>query len=652
MGFATMGNFFQLAALVLCFAAVGVYIYSYLSKNYKVIVFGNYIFAVTSISVIFASITLFTAFAISDFSILYVLKNSNNTLPMFYKISSFWSGQAGSLLLWILLLAVFGLIELYRIREKDSVYRLGVMLIMSGTILFFLILVCFLQNPFTPVSLSLGYYRDGAGLNPLLQNPGMVLHPPTLYIGYVGFTVIIAHSLGAILSRDFSNMWIKMTRPWSLIIWSFLTIGIVVGAWWAYAEVGWGGYWAWDPVENASLMPWLTATAFLHSAYVYEKTGKLKVFTFILLLITFELTILGTFITRSGFLKSVHSFVSNDIGYYFIIYIIISTIVYLLLFLLNPKMKELIAEDEKGFRFSSRTGLVFISNWIFIALTIAIAFGTFLPLFMGASYTSGQYNRTTIPFFALIFFLSGFGLLTGFKVANINKYLYRLIAAFAISLAAVTIMAFIGYTDFASLVLLFTIYFSAMAVIIKTLSSLKKGGISSLFKANRFYGAMIVHFGLVIISLGIVISSFYHYKGIFTVWAGDEIVYNNYTFKIGSYANTHGENYISEYLPIKIYKNNKLISMAYPEIRNYNTHPNDYFGEVSYLSQFHGDLYFVFQELHPSGKVTIVFTHQPYIWLIWAGCAIMVIGAFFGAFNFRKKEDSKEYKKSYLVEEK
>lgn len=652
MGLGTMGMFFEISALILCLGAVGIYIYSYLSKNYKLTAIGNYFFITTSIAVIFASIILFTAFAVSDFSILYVLKNSNNTLPMFYKISSFWSGQAGSLLFWVLLLVIFGLIEMYRIREKDGLYKLGVMLIMAGTTFFFLILISFIQNPFTPVSMSQGYFRDGLGLNPLLQNPGMIIHPPTLYIGYVGFTVITAHSFSAILTRDFSNQWIKMSRPWSLIVWAFLTVGIVVGGWWAYAEVGWGGYWAWDPVENASLMPWLTATAFLHSAYVYEKTGKLKVFTFILLIITFELTITGTLITRSGFFKSVHSFNPHEIGYYFIIYIIISTIVYLALFLSNPKFKELIKNDEEDFKFSSRTGLVFISNWIFIALTIAVAFGTFLPTFMNASYTTGQYNRTTIPFFALIFFISGFGLLTGFKVSNIKKYLDRLTAALSVSLAAVTILAFIGYTNIYSLVLLFTIYFSGMAVVIKVISSLKKGGLSSIIQKNRFYGAMIVHFGLVVIALGIVISSFYHYKGMFTVWAGDEIVYNNYTFKIGSYASTHSENYISEYVPISIYKGKELLSMAYPEIRNYNTHSNEYFGEVSYLSLFSGDLYFVFQELHPSGKVTIVFTHQPYIWLIWAGCAIMVLGAIFGAFNLGRKEESKEHKKSYLVEEK
>ena len=649
MGLGSMGMVFQYAALIFCFGAVIAYIFSYLSKQYNIISIGNILFAATAVSIVFASIILFTACAISDFSIAYVVNYSSSTLPMFYKISAFWGGQAGSLLLWVLLLVIFGSIELYRIKSKDSVYKLGVMLIMSGTTLFFVILVTFLQNPFVATD---KLYMDGFGLNPLLQNPGMVIHPPTLYIGYVGFTVIIAHSLSAILTRDFSSDWLKMARPWSMIIWAFLTIGIVIGAWWAYVELGWGGYWAWDPVENASIMPWFTATAFLHSAYIYEKTGKLKVFTFILLLITFELTILGTFITRSGLLDSVHSFAPHPIGYYFIIYIIISSAVYLIVFLSNPKFSELVKNDEEGFKFFSRTGIVFISNWLFIAISVAIIFGTFLPLFSSSSYTITQYNRTTSPFFALIFFASGFGLLTGFKVSNIKTYYKRLIISFAVSVIGVVVMIVLGYTKIWSLILAFTIYFSAAAVIIRIVTSISKIGVVSFFKTNRFAGAMIIHFGLVVIALGVVMSSFYHYEKDFTVQANTALNYGNYTFKVGSYSSIQEENYIAEYVPIEIYDNNKLLATAYPEIRNYNTHSDKFFGEVSYLSLFTGDLYFALKGFEQTGEMVIIFIHQPYVSWIWAGCLIMALGAFLGAFTYKRKDDNISDKKSYLVEEK
>lgn len=650
MELGSIGMFFQISALILCLASVIAYIYAYLTKAYNIKNIGNYLFIATSVAVIIASIVLFTAFAISDFSIEYVARYSDSSLPMFYKISAFWGGQAGSLLLWVLLLVLFGTIELFRIKNMDNKYQLGVMLIMAGTTLFFTVLVSFLQNPFEPARRIL---LDGAGLNPLLQNPGMVIHPPTLYVGYVGFTVIIAHSFGAILSKDFSALWLKMARPWSMIIWAFLTVGIVIGAWWAYVELGWGGYWAWDPVENASLMPWFTATAFLHSAYVYEKTGKLKVWTFILLIITFELTILGTFITRSGLIDSVHSFAPHPIGYYFLIYIFISAFVYIFMMFSNKEFKSLIKNDEEEFKFLSRTGIVLISNWLFLAISLAIAFGTLTPVITGANYTISYYNRATAPFFMLIFFASGFGLLTGFKIANVVTYKIRLILSFSIAIIGVIIMALLGYTDKMSLMLGFTIYFSAAAVLIRTFTSLRKGGKNSLLKANRFYGAMIIHIGIVVIAFGVVMSSFYMFKGEYSVKPDFVLNYNNYVFQVGSHTSVKEQNYIAEYVPIKIYKNDKLLTTAYPEMRIYNSHSSEIFREVAYYSQISGDLYFALYSFEHDGSMVILFIHQPFVSWIWVGCIIMVIGAFFGAFNFKRKEqEDNNNKKSYLISEK
>lgn len=648
MELGSIGMFFQISALILCFASVIAYIYAYITKNYNINI-GNYLFLATTVAIVIASIVLFSAFAISDFSIGYVASYSDASLPMFYKISAFWGGQAGSLLLWVLLLVIFGTIELFRIKNMDGKYKLGVMLIMAATTLFFTVLVSFLQNPFEPARRIL---LDGNGLNPLLQNPGMVIHPPTLYIGYVGFTVIIAHSVGAIFSKDFSSLWLKMARPWSMVIWAFLTVGIVIGAWWAYVELGWGGYWAWDPVENASLMPWFTATAFLHSAYVYEKTGKLKIFTFILLLITFELTILGTFITRSGIINSVHSFAPHPIGNFFLVYIFISTIVYIIVLVTNSEFKKLVKNDEEDFKFLSRTGLVLISNWFFIAISIAIAFGTLTPVITGSNYTISYYNRATAPFFMLIFITSGFGLLTGFKISNMTKYKIRLLISFAVAFIGVVVMAMLGYTEKASLILVFAVYFSGMATLIRTITSLKKGGRKPFLKANRFYGAMVIHLGLVVISFGVIMSSFYMFKGEYRVQPDFILNYKNYTFQIGSHASVQEKNYIAEYVPIKIYKEDKHITTAYPEMRIYSSHSKDVFREVAYYSQFTGDLYFALYNFEPDGSMIILFIHQPYVSWIWAGCLIMVLGAVFGAITFKKREEDNENKKSYLIVEK
>lgn len=673
MELGSIGMFFQISALILSLASVAAYAYTYfipsklpINNNTKAGVFsvneadkfnklkqnglklGNILFIATTISIVIASCILFIAFAISDFSIDYVAKYSDSSLPMFYKISAFWGGQAGSLLLWVLLLVIFGVIEIFRIKNMNERYQLGVMLIMAGTTLFFTILVSFLQNPFEPARRIL---LDGIGLNPLLQNPGMVIHPPTLYVGYVGFTVITAHSFGAILSNDFSSTWLKMARPWSMIIWAFLTIGIVIGAWWAYVELGWGGYWAWDPVENASLMPWVTATAFLHSAYVYEKVGKLKIFTFILLIITFELTILGTFITRSGLIDSVHSFSPHPIGYYFLVYIVISAVVYLIMLIQNKEFKNIVKHDEEDFKFLSRTGFVLISNWFFIALTIAIAFGTLLPIVTGSNFNITYYNRATAPFFFLIFAASGFGLLTGFKISNMAKYRFRLIASLLTAVAGIIIMVILGYTQKISLFLCFSIYFSGAAVLIRIFTSFKSKGKVSIKSANRFYGAMIIHLGLVIIAFGIVISSFYMFKGEYSVTPGAVLDYKDYKFEVGSHASIQEQNYIAEYVPIKIYKNDKLITTAFPEMRIYSSHSEQVYREVAYYSQFTGDLYFALYTFNQDGSMVILFIHQPFVSWIWVGCLIMAIGAVFGAFSFRRKEENNDDKKSYLVTE-
>lgn len=649
MGLGPAGMFFQITALFLSLVSVCVYIYSYFKKSYNLINLGNKFFIGTSVSVISASVILFMALAVSDFSIQYVVNFSNSSLPMFYKISAFWGGQAGSLLLWVLLLVLFGLIELFRIKKMDNEYKLGVMLIMAGTVLFFLVLVTFLQNPFESAYKP---YIDGKGLNPILQNPGMVLHPPALYVGYVGFTVIAAHSLGAIISRNFSPDWLKMARPWSMIVWAFLTIGIVLGAWWAYVELGWGGYWAWDPVENASLMPWFTATAFLHSAYVYEKTGKLKIWTFILLIITFELTILGTFITRSGMIESVHSFTKHPIGNYFLVYILVSTIVYLAVFFTNPKFSELVKNDEEGFKLFSRNGLVFIANWLFIAISIAIIIGTLMPLFKsGTSYNLTYYNNVTAPFFAAIFFVSGLGLLTKFKITNFIQYRNQLIIALVLSFAGIIVLYSLGYRIPLSLVLNFTIFFSACAVILKTVASFQKKGKKSFLQANRFYGAMIVHFGLVIIAFGVVMSAFYKYESEYQVLPNFKLDYKEYTFQVGTHSSLQQQNYITEYVPIKIYKHGKLLSTAYPELRLYNSDSRNVYTEVSYFSEITGDLYFALKFVDRDGAMYILFIHQPFVSWIWVGCIVMAIGAIFGAFTFRKKEVTNDNKKSYLVEE-
>ncbi len=292
----TLASFSLLLAFILSAYAVIAFVLGVKSKSRKWIKSGqNTVFAITGLLTL-AVIVLIYAFVVHNFQIQYVAEHSSKSLPILYRLSAFWAGQEGSLLLWGWLLAVFASLVLLQNRRRNRELIPYVLAVMMGVSLFFLGLLVFINRPFQELAFL---PADGMGLNPLLQNPGMIFHPPTLYLGYVGFTVPFAFALAALLTGRLGDIWIKSTRRWTLFSWFFLGIGNLLGAQWAYVELGWGGYWAWDPVENASLLPWLVATAYLHSVMIQERRGMLKVWNMVLIIITFALTLFGTFLVRS-----------------------------------------------------------------------------------------------------------------------------------------------------------------------------------------------------------------------------------------------------------------------------------------------------------------------------------------------------------------
>ncbi|KKL46879.1 hypothetical protein LCGC14_2341140, partial [marine sediment metagenome] len=285
-----------------------------ISSSYKAV------YVVAGLLTIAISALLY-AFLTDDFQVAYVAGNSSRDLHWTYTVSAVWGGQEGSLLFWAWLLSVFSMIVLLTNRRQNRALMPSVTAIMMGVLLFFLVLVTFVTSPFA----RLGYIPvDGQGMNPLLQNPGMLFHPPTLLIGYVGFTVPFAFAMAALITGQLGDIWIRSTRRWTIFSWFFLAVGIILGARWAYVELGWGGYWAWDPVENASLMPWLAGTAYLHSVMIQERKNMLKVWNVVLILMTFLLSIFGTFITRSGLISSVHSFGQSALGPFFLAFIVVT----------------------------------------------------------------------------------------------------------------------------------------------------------------------------------------------------------------------------------------------------------------------------------------------------------------------------------------
>src|ERR1700722_10614939 len=376
---------------------------------------------IASFGVVFlAAVVLVVAAFQNDFSIAYIFHHSNRDLPGPYKFATLWSGQEGSLLFWALLLSAYGLV--LRLRYKTDVRLFAyASVIIAAVQVFFLLLLNFAANPFGVMQGSLP--ADGNGLNPLLQYPEMVIHPPMLYLGYVGFTVPFAFALAALIMRYPGEKWIRITRRWTMVTWGFLTCGVFLGAHWAYSVLGWGGYWGWDPVENASLMPWLTGTAFLHSVMMQEKRGMLKTWNMWLIFSTFMLTVFGTLLTRSGVVSSVHAFAQSSIGDWFYGFILIVFAVCLFTFF---KQRDHLKSENRLESLVSRESSFLFNNLILLAACFTVLWGTLFPVLseyvQGTKVTMGApyFNRVMVPIGLSLIFLTGVGPLLPWRSTSLR----------------------------------------------------------------------------------------------------------------------------------------------------------------------------------------------------------------------------------------
>src|ERR1700687_5163777 len=372
-------------------------------------------------AVLLAAIVLVVAAFSDDFSIAYIFHHSNRDLPAAYKFAVLWSGQEGSLLFWSLLLAGYGFVLRLRYKTDQRLFA-HASVVIAAVQVFFLLILNFAAHPFA--IMQGGLPPDGTGLNPLLQYPEMVIHPPMLYLGYVGFAVPFAFALGALIMKYPGEKWIHITRRWTMVTWCFLTIGVFLGAHWAYAVLGWGGYWGWDPVENASLMPWLTGTAFLHSVMMQEKRGMLKVWNMALIFATFLLTILGTTLGRSGMIASVHAFAQSSIGTWFAWFLAISLAVFVFFFFKN---KDHLRSEHKLESLVSRESSFLFNNLLFVLLCFTVLWGTWFPKIseyvQGNKVTVGPpfYNKVAIPVALLLLLLTAVGPLLAWRKTSFES---------------------------------------------------------------------------------------------------------------------------------------------------------------------------------------------------------------------------------------
>jgi len=581
----------------------------------------------------------------NDFSIEYIVEHSNIHLATPYKFAALWSGQEGSLILWAWLLGAYGFV--LRLTHKTDVKLYAYAgTILAGVQVFFLLLLTFATHPFAGVRGGIAP-EDGNGLNPLLQYPEMVIHPPMLYLGYVGFSVPFAFALGALMMRYPGEKWIHITRRWTMFTWMFLTIGVFLGMHWAYAVLGWGGYWGWDPVENASLMPWLTGTAFLHSVMMQEKRGMMKSWNVWLIFSTFLLTLLGTLLTRAGLVSSVHAFAQSSIGGWFVTFMGIVLAVCIFTYVLQ---RDHLKTEHHMESLVSRESSFLFNNLVLLAACFTILWGTLFPIL--SEYIQGSkrtlsgayYNHIAVPIGIFLLFLTGVGPLLAWRASSFKSLRRNFIwpgIGFLATAAVCLIAGMRPWEDEGKFYSLMT-FSLAVAVIVAIVSEFWRGAVvvrrqtgknllsASLLlvrKSTRRYGGYIVHFGLAVIFIGFAGYAF-NTSAEKPMAAGNTMQVGPYTLK--NLGNTQQSNpeYDSEYSLLDVYRNGKKVldqPMA-PEKRVYavNGQPQTM---VAIHSTLRWDLYVVYEGTDQTTGLPMIkaFLNPLVIW-IWIGLSVVVFG--------------------------
>ena len=602
------------------------------------------------VAVLAAAFALVWGSLTNDFSVQYILHHTNRSLATAYKFSALWSGQEGSLLLWALLLSGYGFVLRLRHRVDIRLFAYA-STILAGVQVFFLSLLNFAAPPFAlqPGPLA----QDGFGLNPLLQYPEMVIHPPMLYLGYVGFSVPFAFALGALMMRYPGEKWIHITRRWTMVTWLFLTCGICLGMHWAYAVLGWGGYWGWDPVENASLMPWLTGTAFLHSVIMQEKRGMMKNWNVWLIFSTFMLTILGTLLTRSGIVQSVHAFAQSSIGNWFYVFLVIIFAVCLFTFF---RQRDHLRSENRLESLVSRESSFLFNNLVLLAACFTVLWGTLFPVL--SEYVQGSkvtvsgpfYNRVNLPIGLFLLFLTGVGPLLAWRSTSLRSIRRNFIlpgiaiAATAIGLIAIGIRPWKDGDDWQSTTFSLLAFSLAAGVITAiTAEFLRGAGVvrtqtgqnlaSSMFllvrRNTRRYGGYLVHFGIVVMFIGIA-------GGAFQQTHEQELSFGD-SFKIGpyrlvcqSFSQDSNPTYDTEFALLDVYKGSKHVTLLSPEKRFYQASQTNS-TVVANHSTLAYDLYTIYEGKNPdTGRPIVKVFLNPLVNWIWIGVGIIIAGTCIG----------------------
>ncbi len=608
------------------------YSFSFYKKNSLFSELGKRSLSIVLIILTFAIFLLEFQLITKDYSNLYVAKNVSNDLSTIFSMTSLWAGQAGSLMLWTWILAIYLFIE-----NKKSLSKLipASRIIGTFTLGFFIYLICFVENPFESAD---KIYDNGRGLNPILQNIYMSIHPLSLYLGYIGITIPFCFGIAAIISKDKSNDWIIESKKWTYFSWTFLSIGLLLGSRWAYLELGWGGYWAWDPVENVALMPWLLLTAFIHSSYAQEQKKVLRRWNLLLIFLAFFLSIFGTFITRSGLISSVHSFAQSSIGNYFIVFIILILLSSAFLYYRN----KIYIESEKEIKslYSKENFFVF-NNILFLVITFTVLVGTIFPIisefFTGKRILVGPsfYDLVNFPNVLMLILLMTFAPFLPWEKGNIKPVLRYLKIPFLFSLvlSSFTFLKFESLNIFIVFLLSLTTLFSICKEFIIDLRINK----NSIDKKFRRYCSFIVHFGVIIMIMGVSFSSNFEKKYDITMGEGEEVLFGDLRLRLDDIyeKETPAKSIIGANIVLK--KNNNLYNLT-PEQNLYKYEGNREINketEVAIYSTFLKDYYLILVDKNLEGKLNLKLYINPLVSFLWLGSLISIIGG--SMLFFRRK---------------
>ena len=588
-----------------------------------------------------ASGLLIYALVVGDYRLAYVAAHSNKAMPALYKVTAWWGGQEGSLLLWSWLLATYSAVAVWINRRKFRDMMPVVVAILMTTAAFFIALITFVVSPFQVLMAGKGIIDvgDGRGLDPLLQWWTMAIHPPMLYLGYVGSIVPFAFAMGSLITRQRGEAWIHSTRRWAIVTWLFLTTGITLGMGWAYTVLGWGGFWGWDPVENASLMPWISGTAFLHSVMMQEKKGMMKVWNMVLVSSTFLLSILGTTLTRTGLVQSVHAFAQSPIKPYFTTFLITALVLVVYAIVRNlPYLKS----EAKLESVVSRESSFLFNNLILLASCFAILWGTLFPVVMEAltnekeTIDTPYYLRVEVPIGLFLLFLTGVGPLVAWRKSSLDSLRRAFLvptligigvsaALFASGVHHVAALVSFGLCAFVISTILGEFWKGSRSIQMKEHIALPRAAFELTWRNTRRYGGYLVHLGIVAMFIGFTGTAFNLHET-YNMGLGQTIHFGHYDIKLANVRDGSNDNYEFSHAMLDVSKNGKQIDVLEPEIRLYKSSEarNSIIGIRRQLNE---DLYTVYAGVLPdASKATFQFYQLTLVSWIWIGFWIVLFG--------------------------